>query len=291
MAEVLDHAHFSLLPFLGFETCHSLSRACKQAAHLVETYPYLSLLEGTSKALHVAKEKRNKFFHLRDFDVCIEDFVVLKDGRIIVYDGRVCYLVDKNKEIRPLRGKLIKQFCIPLGIQGISLKQDMLFIAHGYTLKCYSICDYGNNVQYIENAPTLLHDDQDLDWPILYGCSTQEYYLFDHILCSAQTNQHIFKTHDARVFCSFSRGFVLCGKHIEIFYPEENTHKKLDVQLNEVKQVQASKCGSLIYVLERESLVCITRGQCRRIDLRAKCIYLQTHLYYITLDDKLFILH
>jgi hypothetical protein len=291
MSEVLDHAHFSLLPFLGFETCHALGKTCKQAAHLIGTYPHLSLLEGTSKVLHVAKEKRNKFFHLGDFDLCIDDFVVFKDGRIIVYDGRTCYVVDKNKEIRPLRGRLIKQFYIPLGIQGISLDQDMLCIAHGYSLKWYSICDYGNSVQFIENAPTLLHDDQELEWRIFRGCSNQEFYLFDHVLFSAQTNQHIVKTRDAKVFCSFSKGFIFCGKQVEIVYTEENTRKELNIQLNKVKQVQASKCGSIIYVLEHDSLVYIVRGQHKRIALRAKCIYLQTHLYYITLDNKLYILH
>lgn len=290
-SDVIDEAHFALLPFLGFETCHALSKSCKQAAHVVESYPHLSLVEGKSKALPVAKERRNKFFHWGDFEFTITEFVVLKDGRIILYDGRTCFLVDKHKEIRPLRGKLIKQFCIPLGIQGISLNQDILCIAHGYTLNYYSLCDFGHSVQCIENAPVLLNDDQELEWPVFHGCSNQEYYLFDHVLLNAQTNQHIVKTRDAKVFCSFSMGFVLCGNFIEIYYTHTNTRKQLDVQLNNAKQVQASKCGSLIYVLEHDSLVCITRGQHKRIDLRAKCIYLQTHLYYITLDDKLYILH
>ena len=289
-SDILDHAQFTLLPFLGFETCHALSKSCKQASEIVQSYPQLSLLEGKSKVLNVAKEWRTRFYHCADLEFCIEDFVVLKDGRIIVYDGKSCFVIDKTKEIRPLRGKLMKQFCIPLGVQGISLKKDILYIAHGYTLKSFALSD--GSARFIENAPVLLHDDQDLHWPTFWGCVSQEYYLFDHVLYSAQSNQHILKTRDAKVFCGFSKGFIFCGKGIEVFYVEENTVKTLDVQVNNVKQVQASNCGSLIYVLENDSLLCVTlRGQSRRINLRAKCIYLQTHLYYTTFDNKLFILH
>lgn len=291
-SELLSQAPFALLPFLGFETCNALGNSCKQASEIIDSYPHLSLIEGKSKQVHVEKTRRSRFFHCLDFEFCIEDFLVLKDGRLILYDGRACYIVDKNKEILPLRGKCVKEYAIPLGIQGISLRHDILFFAHGYTLKCFKICDFGHAVKYIGNSPILLHDEQDLDWLTqTQGCSNQEYYLYDHVLYSAHTNLHIVKTLDAKIFCSISKGFILCGKNIQIFNAEDNTSKFLTIDVSGARQIQATKCGSVIYVLLEDCLLCIARGKCRSVNIRAKSIYLQTHLYYITIDNKLFILH
>ena len=288
-SELLEHAHFALLPFLGVSTCNSLRTTCKQAFQTLESYPYLSLLEGNSTYLDVDIYFKNKYYHYSSsFD--IHDFIVLRDSRIILYDGNSCILIDKT--IQPLRGRFIKQYSIPLGIQGISIKHNLLYVAHGYTLQCFAL-DCGEDLKFIEHKPIILDDDQDLEWKTqLRGCSVQEYYLHNFSLYDAKKNVKLLDTTDAQVFCCFTQGFVLCGTYLQLFSKGKLT--TLNILFEHPKQVQCTPCASQIYVLDSRGIWCVsTRGNVkpRCVRLKAKCMYLQTHLYYVTLDNKLYILH
>ena len=285
-SELLEHAHFALLPFLGVSTCNSLRTTCKQAFQTLDAYPHLSLLEGSSKYLDVDLHYTNKYYRNSSFD--IHDFIVLRDGRIILYNGSLCVLIDKT--IRPLRGRYIKQYSIPLGVQGISVKHNILFIAHGYTLQCYAL-DCGADL--IEHKPILLNDDQDLDWKTqVLGCSVQEYYLHNFSLYDARKNVKLLDTTDAQVFCCFTQGFIFCGTQLQLFSKGKFT--SFNILFDHPKQVQCTPCASQIYVLDSQGIWCVsTKGSIkpRCVRLKAKCMYLQTHLYYVSLDNKLCILH
>jgi hypothetical protein len=256
MEDLLSHAKYALLPFLGKSNCFSLASTCKQGNEAVKSTPHCNYLEGKSfcikKSCCQLRSKRNAFYVSTTLSV--DFFTFLMDGSLIILDRRsqcVYRVCPCTRTVNPLRGKEIGRVQVPYNVWGLFSENNTLTLAHSGLLRTFDL--RGNDM--IEICAVVLMDE-DIDngnetRTLIKTSGGFECLLSDDTgLRIAANGQCLAIEHprNIKAFCE------RCECSSQCIFVNVNRPYTIACEFVEPSQILMSDCGLIIHVLDSQGI-------------------------------------
>jgi hypothetical protein len=254
MDDLLAHAKYALLPFLGNSSCNSLASTCKQGNEAVKSIPHCTYLEGKSLCIQRARcqlrYKRNAFYACTR--LAIDFLTVLMNGTIVIMDRQsqsLFSICPQSRKVNPLQGKEINRIQVPYNVWGLCSDKNTLTLAHAGLIRSFDL----SGSEIIELGAVLLMDE-DVDtgahaWKLIQTPGGFECLLSNNLSLRMASNGE-YSIRESRVKAFFENSRVRCEcTESGISVQRPGNQYMITNEFVEPTQV-LSECGLVIHVLD-----------------------------------------